>query len=150
MSSTSGVTPYNAARSSQVEDREAIRQAGEAAKTKIGVVGAQVTIAEGAAKEVLGTKATKDYVAQRVVTVGNKAVRDTRCASADAVLNSIKAIEPAKSAESPLVKGAQATLDFAVSTINAVHAARTAVAERVNALPVNLECPGAENTKTEK
>jgi hypothetical protein len=134
------LSPSKLAVADQAADRKGIEEAAKKAVTTIGVVGAQTGVAEGGAKSGLGTEKTKKYLGERLPVVTKGATDKFRCAAADYLLNSIKAIEPAESESSPLVEGAKQTLGTAEKSLSTIAGASAAVGERIKALPVNLNC----------
>ena len=134
------MSPSTQAAADQAADRKAIEGATTKAVNKMGVVGAQVAVANGNAKAGLGTQQIKDYLGDSHTRVGAAAEKTMRCTMADAMLSTIKAMEPAETVESPLVAGAYANLGVAETGLAAYAGARAAVGEAIKKVPVNLDC----------
>ena len=134
------MSPSAKAAADQAADRKVIEGATTKAVNKMGVVGAQVSVAKGTGAAGLGTQQIKDYLVDSHARIGAAADKGMRCTMADAMLSTIKAMEPAESRESPLVAGAYANLGVAEAGIAAFNGARAAVAEEIKKVPVNLDC----------
>ena len=143
------MSPSAKAAADQGADRKAIEAATTKAVNKMGVVGAQVAVANGNAKAGLGTQAIKDAVIDSHTRVGASAEKTMRCSMAEAMLSTIKAMEPANSKEDPLVAGAYANLGVAETGIAAYAGARASVGEEAKKIPVNLDCTPPKPPKEE-
>ncbi len=134
------LTPSAKAAADQGADRKAIEAATKKGLDKMAVVGEMVGVAKGNAKAGLGTAAIKAAVIDSHVRVGAATEKTMRCSMADAMLSTIKAMEPADVKEHPLVVGAHQNLGVAETGLAAYAGARAAVGEEAKKIEVNLDC----------
>lgn len=145
MSIPSTLPPSKQALADQATDRKDIKRATATALTNQAVVGAQIGIVETEAGKKFVLPELPPYLQGRSDTVGKEGIHNVTCVAAHAVFESIKAIEKAKTPESPLVEGARCTVDCGSKGVAAVVGAKAATDARAAAVkPSVTDCKKPE------